>query len=116
MKLSFSSIETSWRASSFALNPFVIYYFRRLWCYGNQINDGFHIFFLYSRSHPGQDGGADDDEEMEFLPPLSYKNRDEWNDDEEDEKEGGIDDADQIDGEHDVDMRVGAEGKSASNL
>ena len=45
---------------------------------------------------------------MEFWPPLSYKNREsEWNEGDEDH---GNDDEEPLDGEHDVDMRVGIEG------
>ena len=70
-----------------------------------------YVFKLIpSRPHPGQDGGAGD-EEMEFLPPLSYKNREEWKDGEDEGGKEGENGDDPVDGEHDVDMRVGVEGK-----
>ena len=70
------------------------------------------IFFIpILRPNAGPDGGGDDgEEEMEFWPPLSYKNREtEWNEADDDDDVGSGNE-DPVDGEHDVDMRVGVEG------
>ena len=64
------------------------------------------VFHCFTHSNMGP-GDGDGDEEKEFLPPLSYK----WNDAEDDDDGGDDDKGDLGEGEHDVDMRVGVEGK-----